>query len=214
MPSTTDILSGLTSIANEWRGIAIAWHVLFAVWLVAVVAGWRPSTRVAGYLLVAPFLSVMAIAIVTGNAFNGAAFAALVLALVFAANRLPREPVRFASPRLTVAGALLIASGWGYPHFLGTERWTSYLYAAPLGILPCPTVSAVTGVTLVFRQLGSRAWAFTLATAGLAYGAMGAFVLGVTLDYVLLVGAILITVAGMRSAMSPSIAHTARRDAA
>lgn len=214
MPSTADILIGLTSIANQWRSVAVSWHVAFAVWLVAVGAGWRPSTRVAGYLLASPFVSVMVIAIVTRNAFNGAAFAALVLALVFVASRLPREPVRVAPPRAIVAGALLIAFGWGYPHFLATEPWTSYLYAAPLGILPCPTLSAVTGVTLAFCQLGSRAWAFTLAIAGLAYGAMGAFVLGVTLDHVLLAGALLMAVAGMGLSLSRSIGHAAQQDAA
>jgi hypothetical protein len=207
MPSTTDILIGLTSIANEWRSVAMLWHVALAGSLAALLAGWRPSIRVVGYLLASPFVSVMAAAIATGNAFNGAVFAALALVLVFVASRLSRAPVRVGSPQVVIAGAVLVAFGSGYPHFVETEGWTPYLYAAPLGILPCPTLSAVIGMTLVFDHLGSRAWAFALATAGLVYGAIGAFVLGVTLDHVLLVGALVMAVAGMRSSMSPSIAH-------
>jgi len=197
MPSTDDILIGLASIANGWRTAAIAWHVALGVWLLAVLAGWRPSARVAGYLLVSPFVSVMGAAIVTGNAFNGAAFAAFFLVFVLVASRLSREPVRVGPPRVVIAGTLLVVFGWGYPHFLETERWTPYLYAAPLGILPCPTLSAVMGLTLLFGQLGSRVWSYALATTALVYGAIGAFVLGVALDYVLLVGALLTTVAAL-----------------
>jgi hypothetical protein len=204
MPSIDDILVGLTSIANGWRSVAIAWHLALAVSVLAVLAGWRPSARVAGYLLASPFLSVMAAAIVTGNTFNGTAFAALFLILVFVVSRLSREPVRFGSPGGVIAGALLVAFGWGYPHFLETDGWTAYAYAAPLGLLPCPTLSAVMGITLVFGQLGSRAWAFTLATAGLVYGAIGTFVLGVILDYGLLVGALLTTVAGVETRSASS----------
>jgi hypothetical protein len=87
---------------------------------------------------------------------------------------------------------MLIAFGWGYPHFLETDRWMMYAYGAPLGVLPCPTLSAVIGATLILGLLGSAMWSITLATTGLVYGAVGVFVLGVQLDYALLAGALVL----------------------
>lgn len=45
------------------------------------------------------------------------------------------------------------------------------------------------GLTLVLGVLHSKLWSMTLAAAGFAYGAIGVFTLGVTLDYGLLAGA-------------------------
>jgi hypothetical protein len=84
----------------------------------------------------------------------------------------------------------LAVFGWFYPHFLATDRWIAYAYAAPLGLLPCPTLSAVIGITLILDFLGSRSWALTLAAAGLVYGVIGVFALGVMLDYALVAGAL------------------------
>lgn len=192
MPSSDAILLGVTTIANQWQTVAIAWHAAFAVALLAVLLGWRPSIRVAAYLLALPFLSVSAAAVVSGNPFNGVVFASLFVLLVAVAARLSKDRVCVGTASLVVPGALLVAFGWGYPHFLETSRWTVYAYAAPLGVLPCPTLSAVLGVTLTLRLLGSRAWALTLAAAGLAYGATGVLMLGVKIDYVLLTGALVI----------------------
>ena len=62
MPTPDSIVSGLTAIANEWRTLAIGWHLVFGALLLAVGAGWRPSHRHAGYLLAAPLLSVAGLA--------------------------------------------------------------------------------------------------------------------------------------------------------
>ena len=86
-------------------------------------------------------------------------------------------------------GVLLVAFGWTYPHFLKAESWTAYVYATPFGLLPCPTLSTAIGVTLVFGVLRSAPWSTVLAVAGITYGAIGVFSLGVTLDYGLLAGA-------------------------
>lgn len=56
-PPTDAILSAALTIANGWRPVAIAWHVVLAITFFAVAEGWRPSARVAGFLLSAPFLS-------------------------------------------------------------------------------------------------------------------------------------------------------------
>jgi hypothetical protein len=188
MPSPETIVSLAATTANQYKTLAIGWHVVFGMLLLALLAGWRPADRSTGYLLAAPFLSVSALAWRSGNPFNGATFAVLALALMGLASRLSKERVSVASSAVFLPGAFLVAFGWTYPHFLTTNQWTTYLYAAPFGLLPCPTLSAVIGLTLMLDMLRSKAWSVTLATAGLIYGAMGVFGLGVTLDYGLLIG--------------------------
>ena len=51
VPPPETILAGLAAIANDWRSLAIAWHVLLGVLLVLLLAGWRPSARLMGQLL-------------------------------------------------------------------------------------------------------------------------------------------------------------------
>src|SRR3954447_14312887 len=93
MPSPETILSLAATTANEYRTLAIGWHVFLGTILVALLAGWRPSNRCAGYVLVAPLFSVSALAWASGNPFNGATFAALALLLIGFATRLSTEPV-------------------------------------------------------------------------------------------------------------------------
>jgi hypothetical protein len=90
-----------------------------------------------------------------------------------------------------VAGAALVAFGWMYPHFVETDTWVTYTYAAPFGILPCPTLSVVIGMTLMFAGHSAR-WSAPLVVAGAVYGLIGVFSLHVALDVWLLVGATLL----------------------
>ena len=62
MPSAHEILDGLTAVANEWRTLGIVWHVALGTCLLGLLAGWRPSKRLAGALVVAPMVSVSALA--------------------------------------------------------------------------------------------------------------------------------------------------------
>ena len=157
--------------------------------------GWRPSRRLAGAGLVLPLLSVSVLAGISGNPFNGAVFgvaAALLLVLSF---RLPGS-VAFGAPWLVALGALLFAFGWLYPHFLEPGSFLRYLYAAPTGLVPCPTLSAVIGLGLMLGGLGSHAWSLTLAVLGTLYGVIGTFRLLVAIDSVLLAGAIALGAVG------------------
>jgi hypothetical protein len=189
MPTTAQIVDGLARIADEAFVGAVAWHLAIAAALVAVLVGWRPSRRAAGVLLALPLLSAAVFALAFGNLFNTAALGALAVALVAIAARLDAGPVRSASGWPLVLGAAMLLFGIVYPHFLADRPALAYVYGAPVGLVPCPTLSLSIGFALIAGGLGSRAWSLTLAIAGLFYGAFGALRLGVTIDAVLVVGA-------------------------
>ena len=188
MPTPDTILDGLTAIANQWQSLAIVWHLYFAVFMIALAAGWHPSSRLAAALLTVPVFSVSAVAWQAGNAFNGGVFMSLGVLLMWIAIRLPGVRVHLAPRLFQLAGAMLVAFGWAYPHFLSTDSWLAYAYAAPLGLIPCPTLSMLIGVTLMLDLFGSRSWSRALIAAGLFYGVVGVLRLGVALDSVLIAG--------------------------
>lgn len=191
MPNREQILTGLTTAANHCVALAIAWHAVFLIAIIALAAGWRPSRRLAGLLLAAPLVSVSAVAWAFGNPFNGAVFAAASLALVvLAAARGSREPVSLAPRGWQLLGSALVAFGWVYPHFLVNHPALDYVVAAPLGVIPCPTLSAVSGAALMARGLQNRAWCGTLAAFSGFYAVFGIARLGVWLDVALLAGTI------------------------
>jgi hypothetical protein len=93
MPTADSILSWARALANDWRWVAALWHVALAACLIAFAAWVRPSTRLAGYLLVLPAASVSALAWVSHNPFSGLTSAALTLLLLRAATSLPLATV-------------------------------------------------------------------------------------------------------------------------
>lgn len=189
MPSPEQILSGLSAIANGWRGLALAWHVYFGALVLALVLGARPPARLIALLLSPPLLSVSVLAWTAANPFNGTVFAVLAAAsAIIPARR--RGRVRL-SQLWAVPGAMLFAFGWIYPHFLQTLSIAPYLYASPLGLIPCPTLAAVIGIGLMTAGFGSLPWMLVIGVAGAFYGVFGAALLGVGLDWVLLAGAVL-----------------------
>ena len=204
MPTAKEILSWANVVANDWRWLAILWHLGLAaamVWLAVA----RPSRRLIGAFLVLPVLSVAAVAWASGNPFNGLTFTLLAALLLRAVVQL--APISFvpASRGWMLTGLGLVAFGWVYPHFLAAESWTAYAYASPFGLLPCPTLAVVIGITLVCGGLSSAAWSVPLAAAGVFYGLIGVFILGVALDVWLLGGALLLLLSLM------SIAHRGGR---
>ena len=194
MPSTEQLLAALKHIANAWRPLAVAWHVYFAVLAGMLVAGLRPRRLLTGVLLGLPLLSVSSVAWLSGNPFNGAVYALVAVLLIFFSFRLRSGRVRIAPPWLLVPGTLMLLFGWVYPHFLQTTSFLTYVYAAPVGIIPCATLTTVIGLTLALDGLGSRAFALTLGIPGLFYGFTGVGQFRVFTDVVLLLGAILLTV--------------------
>jgi hypothetical protein len=194
MPTAEQILSGLAEIANQWWWLALAWHLCLVLLLVAFFSGWRPTARTVGVLLALPLFSVSALAWVHGNPFNGGLFALAGVISILFVSRLDQERVQPVSGWAGISGVLLIVFGWVYPHFLDSSPWFTYLYAAPTGLVPCPTLSVVIGLGLLLGGLGSRGWTLLMVVMGLFYALFGALRLGVNLDWVLLAGALLLVV--------------------
>ena len=197
MPTPAQILAGLTAISVEMRIVAILWHVAAALVIAALLAGWRPPKRLAATLLTLPLLSVALFAWVYGNPFNGLVLVIVALTLGVIGLRLPEERVERARTS-NVIGWGMVIFGLVYPHFLEPESSLTYLYAAPTGLVPCPSLSLVIGLTLLAGGFGSRAWSLVLAAAGLFYSVFGMARLGVMLDVGLLVGAVALVVPALR----------------
>jgi hypothetical protein len=102
---------------------------------------------------------------------------------------------------MVVPGLVLFTFGWLYPHFLETNSLVPYLYAAPTGLVPCPTLSIIIGSTLVVDGLSSRAWCITLGAAGIFYGVFGVLRLGVTIDGLLMLGALVLIGASLANGL-------------
>jgi hypothetical protein len=204
MPDSAEILTGLMTIANRAIGAAIAWHVVVAIALVALAIGWRPFLPLARALIALPLASVAAFAFLFGNPFNGIMFAVGSVTLVALARVGGRRAVQRGTAWGSGIGIASLAFGWVYPHFLEGNP-TAYLFAAPLGLVPCPTLAAAIGFALLGGGLGARAWGLTLAALGLFYGLFGVLRLGVLLDAGLVIGAITLLVAALRSESPPDL---------
>lgn len=180
----------LAASAHLGVPIAIAWHVAIVAVVIALDGGWRPTTARVRQLLSLPFLSVAVVSVASGNAFNQVAFTSL--AVVFATLALaepaePAEPAQPGPPIFIALGCTMIAIAWVYPHFLESLHPCTYLYAAPIGVVPSPTLYLVIGFALI-GPVGGRAWMAILAALGILYGVTGVALLGVRLDIGLVVG--------------------------
>jgi len=208
MPTSDEILRGLATIASTYWPVSLGWHVAVGLALLALATGrWRPSRRAGAALLALPAVSVSVLAWATGNPFNGATFVVIAGALALAGARLPREPVEPGPTWATALGAAVLAYAWVYPHFLESFPAWAYLYAAPLGAVPCPTLSAVLGFGLLAGGFGSRGWIVTAGVAGLFYAVFGMLRLGVWLDAGLLLAALATLALAIRA---PSRSSTLR----
>jgi hypothetical protein len=189
VPSAARILESLATIANKAVPLAIGWHILFAIACLFLLAGWKPSRRIAAALLTLPLISVGVLAWAFDNPFNGSVFLALALALLAASARLGKAGIRLGPPWAIRLGVLMALFGWVYPHFLEGGSPLRYLYAALTGLVPCPTLAIVIGLALIGDGIGTVRWSVLLGTAGIFYALFGTFGLGVGIDLLLLVGA-------------------------
>ena len=185
------ILAAAAAIAAEWRWLAIVWHAIFALVLVATVAFQIRDRRGLALAAALPFTTVAALAWWSGNPFNGTVFTVFAIVLVAIAARLPPSPIAIGAPWAVWTGACCCAFAWSYPHFL-SGTWTQYFYAAPLGLLPCPTLALSVGLSLITQSFGSTRWTIIAFAAALTYGVIGVFGLGVVIDWALIAGAVLL----------------------
>jgi hypothetical protein len=189
--SVEAILAAASAISNEWRGVATAWHAIYAVMVVAMVYRAIPAAAVASGLA-GSAISVAVLAWWSGNPFNATVFVVAGIIMLWLAIRMRSTAIVLGSRSAIVAGILLVAFGAVYPHFLAATSWTAYLYQAPLGLMPCPTLSAIAGVTLLMDGFGSKAWSRLVALLATFYGVIGVLVLGVAIDLVLIAAAVML----------------------
>jgi hypothetical protein len=194
MPTPQEILAGLADTAQRFAYVAVVWHLAIFGLVVALVAGWRPSMRAAATMLVAPLVSVAALALVTWSPFNAAVFSVVAWLALAIGWRFGANDVQLGTRWQVMAGTVMVAFGSFYPHFVDSDSLVSYFYRAPTGLLPCPTLALVIGVSVLFAGFGSPGWSTTLAIVGLFYGLFGAFRLGVRIDLLLSVGALALAV--------------------
>jgi hypothetical protein len=192
MPSAEEILAGLTGIAKDYSIIAILWHLVFLVFIILLIIGKRPPKKYTAVFLTLPFISVGIMALLSGNPFNAIVFFALSLVLILYSLKLPDEKIEVNLNFPGIMGMVMIAFGWVYPHFVESTTPLKYLYASPLGLILCPTLSLVIGFTLLFRGYNSRRLTLVLTIMGLYYGLTGLFNLKVYLDAGLVIGAIVL----------------------
>ena len=187
-----DILTRLTNISNTWRPIAIVWHAFFAVIVILLLIGIRPSKRITGILIALPLLSVSIIAFLSLDPFNGIIFAVICILVIVVSMKLPHEKIQIAPIVILIPGIVMFLFGWAYPYFLDTSSNWSFLYSSPTGLIPCPTLAIVIGLALILNGFESRNLSLILGISGMFYGIFGAIILGVTIEWVLLLGSLVI----------------------
>lgn len=141
----------------------------------------------------------------SGNPFNTSVFLVAGILMLRLATRMRSTTIVLGSRSELVAGMLLVAFGAVYPHFLAATSWTAYLYQAPLGLIPCPTISAIAGATLIADGFGSKAWSGLVATMAIGYGLIGGLILGVMIDVALIAGGVMLVIGLVTRA--PSVAR-------
>lgn len=189
--SVDAILDAASAITNEWRGVATAWHAAYAV-LVLLIFARGISRAAAATVLGASALSVAMFASWSGNPFNTSVFVVAGIIMLGLSATMRSTAIALGARSEVIAGVLLVAFGAVYPHFLAATSWTAYLYQAPLGLIPCPTLSAIAGVTLVAGGFGVKGWSGLVALLAILYGLIGVLFLAVTIDVVLIGGGVML----------------------
>lgn len=192
MLSKRDILNGLSIISNDYINIAILWHIMILIFIAALFLGWKPGNSLMILLSSSLLMSVSAFAAIEGNIFNAAVFAFLVIMSIYASLSAESGQIKGNRSWPDIIGLLLIAYGLIYPEFLRTGSLLEYAYTAPTGLIPCPTLAVLTGFTLLYKGFGSLKWTITIIITGLFYGLFGVFYLGINIDWVLVIGAVIL----------------------
>lgn len=183
------LLESLFYIATRYQEFAIFWHLVIYLLLFFIIKQRRLPVVSLSLMIALLFFSVSAFAWQVKNPFNLAAFIMLGVSLIAASISLKRGSITFSSLQFsTITGIVSLLAGLFYPHFFGSD-WIKYLYAAPVGLIPCPTLLVAGGIVLIFMR-NVPAWRLIiLLVFEMFYGTVGAFVLGVGMDYFLYITA-------------------------
>jgi len=205
MPKTSDILNTLQSIVNNYSTFAIMWHFAIFLLLGFIIAGWNPSNKVLILLLSLPILSVAVFAWISGNPFNGTLYVILtILVLIFGLRASP-DLISYSNLPFLIAGIIMVVFGLVYPHFVNADSSLRYLYASPVGLIPCPTLSLIIGLALIFNGFNSQSVTISLIAFGLFYGVFGVLKLAVHLDLFLLFGTLTLLIKYILSIRNPAL---------
>lgn len=181
-------------MANAFWPVAIAWHVVVLVAVCSLAVGWRPRRRVAMQFLALPLFSGAALARLGDNPFNALILTAVgVMAIIASRSVDAISCVRRGDAWMTTTGASAVVYACIYPHFVESDSVLFRTVAAPVGVIPCPTLALVLGFGLLAGNFESRAWSRTIGVAGILYGSFGLLRLRVYLD----VGLVLVAVAAL-----------------
>lgn len=191
MTRIEQILANVQSVVNEYSLFAIIWHALFYILIAALLFKWAPSNKLFAVLLCLPLISVSLFAWIGGNPFNGTLFAIASLLVFFFGLRTPAGPVETSKLIFFLSGILMVSFGLVYPHFIKPDSFLGYFYESPAGLIPCPTLSIIIGLALIFNGFGSQSISLLLVIFGLFYGIFGVFRLKVFIDLFLVFGAVM-----------------------
>lgn len=188
MPNQEDILNGLQIIVNNYSTFAIIWHIIFYLLLAAIVFIWQPSNRTLALIICLSVIPVATFAWLSGNHFNGILFTVLAILTFIFGLKASSDAIIASQITFVVIGILMIAFGLIYPHFISADSFLKYFYASPAGLIPCPTLSIIIGLLLVYNGLSSQPITLALIVFGLFYGIFGTLKLGVYIDLFLVFG--------------------------
>ena len=188
MIKAQDILTGLRSIANNYKLFAIIWHVIFYMFIIGLIARWVPSNKLIAALTCIPIISVAIFAWITGNPFNGIMFSVLAILILIFGLKASIQPINQSQLPFFIIGVLMVAFGLLYPHFIENNSIVKYFYATPVGLIPCPTLSVLIGFILMNNGFGSKSITLIFIAFGLFYGFFGVLKLAVKLDIFLITG--------------------------
>lgn len=191
MTRIEQILAGVQQIVNEYSLVAIIWHALFYSLIAALLLKWSPSNKIFGILLCLPLISVSLFAWIGGNPFNGSLFAIAAILILFFGFRAPDQTIETSKLIFLLSGILMVSFGLVYPHFIKPDSVFGYFYASPAGLIPCPTLSILIGLALIFNGFGSQSISLVLIIFGLFYGIFGVLKLKVLIDIFLIFGAMM-----------------------
>jgi hypothetical protein len=194
MPKTEEIINGLRTIVNGYSTFAIIWHAVFYLLLGALLLRWQPSNKLLSLAICLPVISVAVFAWLSGNPFNGLLFSVFTVLIIIFGFGASNQPIQTSQLVFVIIGILMIVFGLVYPHFINADSFLKYLYASPVGLIPCPTLSILIGFLLLYNGFGSQSLILTFVAFGLFYGLFGVLKLAVYLDIFLVFGTITLLV--------------------